>query len=188
MRKVRKERLSKFRKQQQNKQETINYRKIENITKKHTNVIIETFQRKILYDMHKDQQIDKLHSELQEYKMDLLAKTNRPFINGLIYMFDDLDKTLDKVQDDLEFSEKSIKILKNIQEDILILLEENGIVEYRDIDEKFNPTRQQVVKKVPTPNKELVGMVVESVRPGFELGNIVIRKEKVAVYILQKGE
>ena len=70
----------------------------------------------------------------------------------------------------------------------MILLEENGIVEYRDIDEKFNPARQQVVKKIPTPNKELVGMVVESIRPGFELGNVVIRKEKVAVYILQKGE
>jgi molecular chaperone GrpE len=184
---MKRERISKF-KRKNLKQNEINYKKFEEMLKEHTNTIVETFQKKMLYDMHKEQQIDKLHSELQEYKMDLLAKTNRPFINGLIYIFDDLDKILDKVKDDLEFSEKTIKIVKNIQEDILILLEENGIVEYRDIDEKFNPARQQVVKKVSTPNKELVGMVVVSIRPGFELANVVIRKEKVAVYILQKGE
>ena len=99
-----------------------------------------------------------------------------------------MDKTLDRVKDDLDFSDKSIKMLKGVQEDISILLEENGIEKYKDLDDRFNPTRQQVIKKVTTQNEELIGKVAESIRPGFELGNIVIRKEKVAVYIKKKGE
>ncbi len=150
--------------------------------------LLNFFEHKIAFDSFKEQQIDKLHSELQEYKNNLIAKINRPFINGLIYLYDDLDKILNRIENENneEFSEKSIKIIKNIFEDIRILLEENGIIPYNELSENFNPTRQQVAKKILTKDKNLVGKVANSIRPGFELDNIVIRKEKVAVYVLEK--
>jgi len=150
--------------------------------------LLNLFEHKLAVDSFKEQQIDKLHSELQEYKSNLIAKINRPLINGLIYLYDDLDKILNKIQKDEsgEFSDKSIKIIQGIFEDIKILLEENGVIAYSEIDDKFNPGRQQLAKKVTTKDESLVGKVVFSVRPGFEMDDIVIRKEKVAVYILEK--
>jgi len=150
--------------------------------------LLNFFEHKIAFDSFKEQQIDKLHSELQEYKNNLIAKINRPFINGLIYLYDDLDKILNRIKNENneEFSEKSIKIIKDIFEDIRILLEENGIIPYNELSENFNPSRQQVAKKILTKDKNLVGKVANSIRPGFELDNIVIRKEKVAVYVLEK--
>jgi len=148
--------------------------------------LVEKFEEKLLYDSHKEGQIDKLHSEVQEYKMNLLAKTNRPFIIGLIYMFDDLDKLLEKMNE--EEDKKTIKILKNFKEDIEILLEENGISRYTEVSLKFNPLRQQVIKKVPIKDKEKVGEVKKSIRVGFEMDNTIMRKEKVEVYIYNKGD
>jgi len=150
--------------------------------------LLNLFEHKLALDSFKEQQIDKLHSELQEYKSNLIAKINRPFINGLIYLYDDLDKILNKIQkDDIgEFSDKSIKIIQGIFEDIKILLEENGVITYNEIDDKFNPSRQQLVKKLTTKDNDLVGKVASSIRPGFEIDNFVIRKEKVEVFVLEK--
>ena len=150
--------------------------------------LLNLFEHKLVMDSFKEQQIDKLHSELQEYKSNLILKINRPLINGIIYLYDDLNKSLNKIQQDesREFSEKSIRIIKDIFEDIKVLLEENGVMSYREISDKFNPNRQQVAKKLIIKDKNLVGKVVSSIRPGFEIDNIIIRKEKVKVYVLEK--
>jgi molecular chaperone GrpE len=167
------------------KKNNLNNQQIELLNNK-MNKLLNLFEDKLSFDSFKEQQIDKLHSELQEYKSNLLAKINRPLINGLICMYDDLDKTLNKIRNDDEFSQKSIKIIENIFEDIKILLEENSVISYYEINETFNPTKQQLAKKIMTKDIELVGKVAFSLRPGFELDNVIIRKEKVAVYVLEK--
>ncbi len=152
--------------------------------------VIEVFEKKLLYDQMKEKQIDILHNELQEYKRDLLAKTNRPLVNGLIYMFDDMDKLLKKfeVSDEDISLEKFVKVLKGVREDIEILLEENGVVTFMENETKFNPKRQQVIKKVPIDEKEKVGEIVDYIRPGFEQGNDLIRKERVGVFVYEKKQ
>lgn len=73
--------------------------------KKHIDAIAETikagflkihddFEHKIAYDLTKQRQIDSLHSELQQYKTNLIAKTNRPLINGMILLHDDMGSWL----------------------------------------------------------------------------------------------
>jgi len=164
---------------------------IDNI-KKELQKINTNFEEKLFYDNHKEKQIDKLHSELQEYKNDLLHKMNRPFIIGLIYMYDDIDKTIERVsQNDMIETEKVLKILKGIKEDIEILLEENGIMKFSEVlseNSKFNPSRQQVIKKSLTEDESKEGLVKQSIRSGFESDIKVVRKEKVEVYILQKNK
>ncbi len=147
--------------------------------------ILSAFDEKLLYDQMKEKQIDRLHEELQEYKRDLVSKTIRPIINGLIVMHDDMDKTIKKLsQVNEEISNNGmIKILTGVKEDIEILLEENGVLSFEEIDDKFNPKRQQVIKKIGSPSKEDTGKIVEHIRPGFESGDSLIRKERVAVYV-----
>ena len=151
--------------------------------------VILTFEQRLMYDKVKEQQINRLHAELQEYKHDLLAKTNRPLINGLIFMYDDMDKLVKKFEDSKEklSTEQCIKILKEVGEDIEILLETNGTVTFVEDIDKFNPERQQVVKKVPASDREKVGRISEHIRPGFEYGNDLIRKERVAVYVYKEN-
>lgn len=148
--------------------------------------VLLLFKDKILYDQTKEKQIDKLHSELQTYKQDVVFKATKPLINSVIYIYDDMDKMIQRYTDnpeELDFK-KMINILETLKEDVEILLEENGITQFsEEFKTKFDPKTQQLIKKVPMGDKEKVGVVVEKIRPGFENVTEIIRKERVAVYV-----
>lgn len=152
--------------------------------------VLLLFKDKILYDETKEKQMDKLHSELQTYKQDVVLKATKPLINSVIYIYDDMDKMLQRYTDnpdELDFK-KMINILKTIREDVEILLEENGITQFsEEFKTKFNPKTQQLIKKIPIGEKEKVGEVVEKIRPGFENVSEIIRKERVAVYVYDEA-
>jgi len=144
------------------------------------------FKDKILYDITKEKQIDKLHSELQTYKQDVVFKATKPLINSVIYIYDDIDKMIQRYTNKPEELDlkKMMNILETLKEDIEILLEENGITQFsEEFKTKFDPKTQQLIKKIPIGNKEQVGEVVEKIRPGFENVTEIIRKERVAVYV-----
>jgi len=144
------------------------------------------FKDKILYDITKEKQIDKLHSELQTYKQDVVFKATKPLINSVIYIYDDIDKMIQRYTNKPEELDlkKMMNILETLREDIEILLEENGITQFsEEFKTKFDPKTQQLIKKIPIGDKEQVGEVVEKIRPGFENVAEIIRKERVAVYV-----
>ncbi len=152
--------------------------------------ILSAFEHKIAYDVTKQGQIDHLHSELQEYKRDLIAKTNRPLVNGMIKMFDDTGKLAEalrkKTEEELSI-ERMFSELEGVKEDIELLLEQNGVVSFSEENEEFIPSRQQVIRKIPTGNKKIAGKVAERIRPGFEQGSDLIKKERVAVYVYNES-
>lgn len=148
--------------------------------------VLLLFKDKILYDKTKEKQMDKLHSELQTYKQDVVFKATKPLISSVIYIYDDIDKMIQRYTDnpeELDFK-KMINILETLKEDVEILLEENGIIQFsEEFKIKFDPKTQQLIKKVPIGDKEKVGEVVKKIRPGFENITEIIRKERVAVYV-----
>lgn len=152
--------------------------------------ILHSFEQKLAYDITKQQQIDLLHSELQKYRTDLIAKTNRPIINGLIRLHDDIGRLVEKLKscppEQLNHN-RFFKVIDGIQEDIEILLDQNGIITFRESFEEFSPRRQQAIKSIPINEKDLNGVVAARIRPGFEIGNEIIKKERVTVYVFNKS-
>lgn len=148
--------------------------------------VLLLFKDKILYDQTKEKQIDKLHTELQTYKQDVVFKATKPLINSVIYIYDDMDKMIQRYTNNPEELDlkKMLNILSTLKEDVEILLEENGITQFsEEFKTKFDPKTQQLIKKIPIGDKEKVGEVVEKIRPGFENVTEIIRKERVAVYV-----
>jgi len=148
--------------------------------------VLLLFKDKILYDKIKEKQMDKLHSELQTYKQDVVFKATKPLISSVIYIYDDIDKMIKRYTDNPEELDlnKMFNILETLKEDIEILLEENGITQFsEEFKTKFDPKTQQLIKKIPIGDKDKVGEVVEKVRPGFENVTEIIRKERVSVYV-----
>jgi molecular chaperone GrpE (heat shock protein) len=152
--------------------------------------VLNAFEQKIAFDATKQQQIDRLHAELQEYRTDLIAKTKRPLVNGLIRLHDDIGRLLEglksKPLEQLE-PEQFLKAIGGIQEDIEILLDQNGVTAFRESTEEFQPRRQRAVKNQPTTDEKLVGQIIERLKPGFEQGNEIIQKERVSVYVFDKN-
>lgn len=148
-------------------------------------ILLQTFESKLAYDQSKQVQIDRLHDELQQHRGDLVARTVRPLINGIIRLHDDAGKLLgslkDKPEDELT-PKRFFKLFDGFQEDLEDLLGDNGVTAYREVGGPFDPRRQRLLRKVPTSNEALVGLVAESLRPGFEQGTQILEKERISAY------
>jgi len=147
--------------------------------------LLEAFESKLKFDKFREEQIGRLHEELQSYKADLLARAMQPFIMGMIMIFDDIGKVIDMAgrSEDTANKINYLNFIEGFRSDIETLLAENGINSYRDDTEVFNPKRQRILKRVSTSDPSLIGRINKSLRPGFERNGNIITKEEVAGYV-----
>lgn len=149
----------------------------------------QAFEDKLAYDQHKERQIEALHSELQEHKRGLLGKAIRPLISSLVRLHDNLGRVAielrDRQEDALSHLEAA-QILEEFQDDVEIVLEDNGIRLFQEPTEHFEPRRQTASQTIETPDSELVGLILRRLRPGFERDEQVLQKERVAVYVAER--
>ncbi|MDM8539144.1 nucleotide exchange factor GrpE, partial [Desulfobacterales bacterium HSG17] len=78
--------------------------------------------------------------------------------------------------------EKLLNLLKNIPSDLEDICSRQGITPFIGEGIDFDPTRQRVLKKIETQEKEKDKKVAESIHPGYEWDGDMIRPEMVAVY------
>jgi molecular chaperone GrpE (heat shock protein) len=130
-------------------------------------------------------QFDRLYSELEQYRNDILFKSLGPLIRGIIAIHNDLGNLNSSWQklprEELSF-EKFFTLLTEIQEDLTLILDHNGITAFRETGETFNPKKQSLAGKIITSDISQNAKVAESLRPGFARGEFILEKEKVLVY------
>lgn len=132
------------------------------------------FDTKIKYDESKDRTINALHQELQDYRADIVLKHQRPLVNDLISLYDDLGR--------LVAAGGAVDHLADIQSDIETMLARSGIEAYEMPQDTFESAFQRVQQVVPTDQPDLDRRVAARVRRGFRYGDRVIRPEIVDIY------
>jgi len=141
---------------------------------------------KLTYDRFKEEQISRLHEELQSFKSDLISKPARQLLQGLIRLHDDLGKMATALRqrpaEELT-PERFFQQFADFQDDIELLLGQNGVEPFETSGDSFEPRRQTVLRTITTEDPDRVGQVAEHLRPGFEQGEALLQKERVAVYI-----
>lgn len=138
------------------------------------------FDEKIAEDEHKAHLFDKMYNELQSYKTDLYAKILKPFILSTITLLDDTNTFIGKLGENE--SALAEKYLRTMPDDLIDILESNGVVLYEDDVDKFNPRNQRVVKQVPTDNPDLDNFIVKRVRKGYSWNGVNLKPELVWIY------
>jgi len=148
--------------------------------------LLQQLRDKLTYDRFKEEQIARLHEELQAYKSDLVAKPVRQLVQGLIRMHDDLGKMAaalrQKPAEELT-PERFFQQFADFQDDLELLLGQNGVERFQAPGDVFDPRRQTSIRMVPIDDPTRVGRIVERLRPGFEQGETLLQKERVAVYV-----
>lgn len=142
------------------------------------------FDGKIAEDEHKAQLFDKMYNELQSYKTDLYAKILKPFILSTITLLDDTNTFIGKLGENE--SALAEKYLRTMPDDLIDILESNGVVLYEDDVDKFNPRTQRVVKQVPTDNPDLDNFIVKRIRKGYSWNGVNLKPELVWIYKFQQ--
>jgi molecular chaperone GrpE (heat shock protein) len=151
------------------------------------NSIHTSFEAKLRYDSFKDEQVRKLDSELQAHKVDLLAKATKPLLHGIIRLHTDIGRTVEALRrkDPVALTvEGLLDRMEGFQDDVEILLEDHGVMTFRETSDTFNPHRQTAVRTEPTDDPALAGQVHLKARPGFEQDEKILQKEQVVVFKL----
>lgn len=159
-------------------------------------VLHRDFHDRFAIDQHKQTQIDQLHRELQEHKRGLLAKAQRPLLSGLVRLHNALERMAETLLAEQAPAERETipptpptiatervqEILAGFQDDVEILLEDQGVQLFRVAQPHFDPHRQTVVQGISTAEEANVNRICRRVRPGFEQDGSVLQKERVEVY------
>lgn len=153
--------------------------RIENLSQQNE-LLLKKFESKIAEDVHKAQLFDKMYNELQSYKTDLYAKILKPFILSAITLLDDTNTFIGKLGENE--SALAEKYLRTMPDDLIDILESNGVVLYEDDVDKFNPRTQRVVKQVPTDNPDLDNFIVKRIRKGYSWNDVNLKPELVWIY------
>lgn len=152
--------------------------------------LLQQLRDKVTYDRFKEEQITRLHEELQGYKSDLVSKPARQLVQGLIRMHDDLGKMAaalrQKPAEELT-PERFFQQFADFQDDLELLLGQNGVERFQTPGDVFDPRRQTAIRMVPADDPARVGQIAERLRPGFEQGEALLQKERVAVYVASNG-
>lgn len=138
------------------------------------------FDSKIAEDEHKAQLFDKMYNELQSYKTDLYAKILKPFVLSTITLLDDTNTFLGKLGENE--SALAEKYLRSMPDDLVDVLEANGVTLYEDDVDAFNPKTQRVVKKIPTDDPERDNTIAKRLRKGYNWNGVNLKPELVWIY------
>jgi molecular chaperone GrpE (heat shock protein) len=146
----------------------------------------------------KQEQIDKLYNENQEYKQGIHEKLKKSLVLAVIGQIDAAQKTISHFENH-EFSEENYrKLLDNYNEiarDFQDSLAQSFDVVAFSSEENatFDPKRQKALKTVPTQDETKNKKITKSLRPGYEMTNgdgppTLLRPEQVEVYVHQPSQ
>jgi len=146
----------------------------------------QDFNQKLKYDQHKDSIIDNLHTELQEYKNDTFRKHFQNMIMDVVKIIDDIRKLsrFYRAHESINRDpDKLLKLIESIPADLEDSFYWQGVKPYKSDNDRFDPTRQKVLKKIETDDKTKDKTIAERLFPGYEWDGRVIRPEMVNVYL-----
>lgn len=135
----------------------------------------------------KDDQHLRLQAEFDNYrkrtlkeKMELTKSAGESVLVNVLPVMDDFERALQSMQNKHE--ESAIKegidlIYKRFSE----FLKQNGIKEIDAKEQEFDTDLHEAITKIPAPNEELKGKVVDVIQKGYLLNDKVIRFAKVVI-------
>lgn len=148
--------------------------------------LVELFQERLAYDGFKEEQITRLHQELQDHRRDLLGRALRPLLAGLVRIHDELDRARESMETGTpeELTPEGVaRLLEGFQDDVVLLLDQHGVARTESSGDRFEPRHQTAIRRIPTADGALVGRIARRLRPGFVLDGTPLRKERVEVFV-----
>ena len=125
----------------------------------------------------------------EKYSDDFYFDIVKPAVSALIRLKEDSAKELRYFRDFVvekqcnnEGTDYAVEIIEGFLEHINDILLSYDVQPFRCEDSKFNPRRQNVVKKLQAETPEQVKTVAESLGEGFERKGVVVSKERVVAY------
>lgn len=145
---------------------------------------IETLGQKLNENQDKylrlSAEFDNYRKRTLKEKSDLLKSAGEDTIFKVLPVLDDFERALNAMQtsSDIEAVKNGISLIYIKLKDIL---SQQGIKEIEALNLEFNTDLHEAITKIPAPQEELKGKVVDVVQKGYYLNDKVLRFAKVVI-------
>ena len=144
----------------------------------------EDFRHNTHVNEHNRALIDKLHSENEQLRRAELERARDPVVRDLISLADTCLRNgrawLERetvTPDDID------RVLRDVTDDVELILERQGVESFEaEVGKKFDRRAGRAVRSAGTADESLDGAVAAVLKPGYRIGDRVLRYCEVAVW------
>ncbi len=125
-------------------------------------------------------EFDNYKRRTQKERVELLQTAGKDVIVSLLPILDDFDRANKAAENavDVDAIKEGVQLVHNKMKNLLV---QKGLKDIESINTPFNTDLHEAITKVPAPNEELKGKVVDELEKGYTLNDKVIRFAKVVV-------
>ncbi|MGF1924276.1 MAG: nucleotide exchange factor GrpE, partial [Bacteroidia bacterium] len=125
-------------------------------------------------------EFDNYKRRTQKERIELLQTAGKDVVVSLLPVLDDFDRALKATENATEVNAIREGIML-VQTKLKSILTQKGLKEVESLHTQFDTDIHEAITKIPAPNDELKGKVVDELEKGYTLNDKVIRFAKVVV-------
>lgn len=125
-------------------------------------------------------EFDNFKRRTQKERIELLQTAGKDVIVSLLPVLDDFDRANKAMENstDIDSIREGINLVHQKLKNTLV---QKGLKEIESINTAFNTDNHEAITKIPAPNEDLKGKVIDELEKGYTLNDKVIRFAKVVV-------
>lgn len=125
-------------------------------------------------------EFDNYRKRTLKEKMELIKTASEDVVLKIIPVLDDFERAIDYItnNDSNDAANNGVVLIYNKLKDILI---QQGLKEIVALNSEFNTDIHEAVTKIPAPEEDMKGKIVDVIQKGYFLYDKVIRHAKVVV-------
>lgn len=129
----------------------------------------------------------RLQAEFDNYRKrtikeraELLKSASEDVLVGLLNVVDDMDRAMEIVEkaEDVKAVKTGMELIDQKFKDFI---KQKGVIEIEAIHQEFDTDLHEAVTKIPAPEEQLKGKIVDVIQKGYKLNDKVIRFAKVVI-------
>ena len=125
-------------------------------------------------------EFDNFKRRTQKERVELLQTAGKDVIVSLLSVLDDFDRANKAMESATEINAIREGITL-VHSKLKSLLAQKGLKEMESINTVFDTDNHEAITKIPAPNEDLKGKVIDELEKGYTLNDKVIRFAKVVV-------
>lgn len=129
-------------------------------------------------------EFDNYKRRTQKERIELLQTAGKDVVVSLLPVLDDFERAVKASEQASEANAGANAILEGIllvQSKLKGILSQKGLKEMESLHSAFDTDMHEAITKIPAPNEELKGKVIDVLEKGYTLNDKVIRFAKVVV-------
>ncbi len=125
-------------------------------------------------------EFDNFRKRTQREKMDLIKYGSEDVIKSILPLIDDFDRAIkhSETAKDVEAMRQGLVLIQGKFKDFL---KSTGVQEIDAMGQELDTDMHEAITKIPAPDEQLKGKIVDVVEKGYKLNDKVIRFSKVVI-------